>query len=645
MKTFNAFWKLLSLSCFVSLFFLQSHAQDIEDVTINDLKEVQHPEYDSPAKYIFSHCKVNLIFNQVGGFSLERRVHERIKIYNENGLKYGDFEIPLFSADAGKKEKLADLKCVTHNLTETEKVVMIHLNKKEIFTEEEEGYEIKKFALPQVKEGSIIDIKYTIKSPFIYLIPKWYFQKDIPVDYSSYNIISSENISYTPIVRGIFPIEVDVIDNGAAGSKYFYSAKNIPPMEDDEFVLNLNDYKSSVKLELHSINIPGVYRKDYTTNWATICGNLKSDDDFGVHFKKNMKYHKGVTEKCQDMTAREKAEFLFKHVRDSYQWNGKYSRYPENGMKKLYEEETGNSTDMNFLLISLLREAGLESNPILTKNRNDGVFNSYIPSLTELNYVLTLVTVDGSDFVLDPSDKNCRFGMLPHRAMNISGVLMDMDNVQVVDLVNPNVYQYMRSSTMSYNQDQNILEGEGREQYKLYAAKRYRDRLNESEEEEEEIEEEVEDVYEAIESTGVEDKEGDIKVEFESIIQEDIIEIGDEIFINADLNMGIDENPFHKEEREFPVFFPYKYNVRYVTTIALPENLAVQSMPESVVYNMNDNLGSFMYDAKHIGNNLIINYVFVMKADIIMPIDYPDLKTMYDNILQKRSEKIVLKKI
>jgi len=416
-------------------------------------------------------------------------------------------------------------------------------------------------------------------------------------------------------------------------------------MDDDEFVLNLNDYKSSIKLELHSINVPGQYQKDYTTNWATICGNLESDDDFGVHFKKNMKFHKEVAKKCQDMTDREKAEFLFKHVRDSYQWNGKYSRYPENGMKKLYEEETGNSADMNFLLISLLREAGLESNPILTKNRNDGVFNSYIPSLTELNYVLTLVTVDGSDFVLDPSDKNCRFGMLPHRAMNISGVLMDMDNVQVVDLVNPNVYQYMRSSTMSYNQDRNILEGEGREQYKLYAAKRYRDRLNQSEKEEEEIEEEVEDVYEAIESTGVEDKEGDIKVEFESIIQEDIIEIGDEIFINADLNMGIDENPFHKEEREFPVFFPYKYNVRYVTTIALPENLAVQSMPESVVYNMKDNLGSFMYDAKHIGNNLIINYVFVMKADIIMPIDYPDLKTMYDSILQKRSEKIVLKKI
>ncbi|MEM7160914.1 MAG: DUF3857 domain-containing protein [Bacteroidota bacterium] len=647
MKLYPAFLRLLLLSALFSLPPEKIFSQEIEEVTLEDLMEKEHPVHQASAKYIFSNCDVKLNEN-AAGFTVDINVHQRIKIYDEKGLDYANFEIPLYIGKAGSKEKLIQIKTKVYNLTETGKIMASGMDKKEIYEEEEKKYLIKKFALPKVKQGSIIEVDYTIRSPFVYLIPKWYFQKDVPVDYSSYRVRLNQYASYTPIVRGVFPIELEIKEKGYNENNYHYYAKDIPPMKEDDFVLNLNDYRSNIKLELHSINIPGVFHKDYTSDWNSICTNLSSSDRFGIHLRKNLKQHNDLIDSCSGKSQREKAETIFAYVRDNFTWNGESSIYPEKGMKKFTEERVGNVADFNILLIGLLQKAGLGSYPILTKNRNRGVFNAAIPSLSELNYVLAMVTVDGMDLVLDASDENCRFGMLPKRAMNLSGILMDMQNVQVVDLVNPNVYKYLKNSTLTFNSDKNIFEGEGQEMYRSYASKRYRDKLSKSgieEDAEEEIEEEVEDIFEALESIGVSDKDGDIDVLFNETIQKDIVSIGDQVLINGDLNMGIEENPFLKEEREFPVFFPYKYDLRYVSTITLPEDVELESMPEPIVYMMKDNQGSFMYDAKHFGNNLVINYAFKINADIILPSDYLDLKTMYENALQKRTEKIILKKM
>ena len=63
-------------------------------------------------------------------------------------------------------------------------------------------WSIKKITMPNVKEGSIIEYKYTIKSPFFSNLQDWKFQQTIPVDYSEYKTIIPEYFSYNFYSRG-----------------------------------------------------------------------------------------------------------------------------------------------------------------------------------------------------------------------------------------------------------------------------------------------------------------------------------------------------------------------------------------------------------------------------------------------------------
>ena len=44
-----------------------------------------------------------------------------------------------------------------------------------------EYYEQTKFTMPNIKEGSVIEYKYSIESPFYWNVDEFVFQHDIPV--------------------------------------------------------------------------------------------------------------------------------------------------------------------------------------------------------------------------------------------------------------------------------------------------------------------------------------------------------------------------------------------------------------------------------------------------------------------------------
>ena len=56
-------------------------------------------------------------------------------------------------------------------------VSSVSLDKNDIFSEQEDkNHVLKKFTLPAVQEGSIIEYTYTITSPYTFNMPSWQFQ-------------------------------------------------------------------------------------------------------------------------------------------------------------------------------------------------------------------------------------------------------------------------------------------------------------------------------------------------------------------------------------------------------------------------------------------------------------------------------------
>src|SRR5690606_5810742 len=123
--------------------------------------------------------------------------HTRYKIINKGGYDYGNMELR-FYRQSGGESKLDNMEASTYNL-EGDKIITSKLNKDAKFSEKEDkNYTLKKFALPNIKEGSIVEYKYRITTDFIYTLGPWYFQRPIPTLYSEFSITVPEYYRYKP---------------------------------------------------------------------------------------------------------------------------------------------------------------------------------------------------------------------------------------------------------------------------------------------------------------------------------------------------------------------------------------------------------------------------------------------------------------
>lgn len=223
-----------------------------------DLAQVEHPQHqDAEVSYLVKNTKCYYKLNRKNYVMVSEHFN-RIKIYKKEGLDIADQTIYLYVGDKDA-EKINGLKAEVFNI-ENGKVTKTKLDKKDIFKEKSESYELVKFALPNVQPGSIIDIKYKIVSPFLYSFPKHFFQTKYPVESSNYTVIIPEYFDMTPVATGFIPLNRSESVTFATGQKeteYNFSASSIPPLKEDDYVLNINDYRSSLKYELDKISFPG----------------------------------------------------------------------------------------------------------------------------------------------------------------------------------------------------------------------------------------------------------------------------------------------------------------------------------------------------------------------------------------------------
>ena len=525
--------------------------------------------------------------------------------------------------------------------------------------------------LPNVSAGSIIEIKYKVVSPFLYAIPRHYFQKDVPVEFSQLKVDVPNYFTMAPIPTGVIPLnrkEEEKITFGADVTQYTFDASDIPGIEDDKYVLDINDYRASLKYELSKISYPGRTTKHFTKDWNSICKNLSKAKDFGDAMKKKVKPAEDLLNTISTLSEKEKLFKIVDFINSHVTWNGNTSRYGSTSYKKLFEANEGDVAEINLLLINLCRKAGLEAHPVLTKNRLHGIFNTNYPSLTEINYVFAQVEIDGEELFVDATSPYFEPGNLPLRALNIQGVVIKDDKYQIIELTNTNLIYKRFAGKYNFNLDENRMEGAGNYVVKNYAAVKARRKLkeenndedqqeflkefNEDEESDEEggedevedDETEEEDVYNYSGTEGLENKYGNIMSSFDAQLYSPLETIGDEIYIDAFVSLIFDENPFLKEMRQYPAFFNSKHHINHVSILKIPEGYVLKSRPENITLKMINDKGSFSYKINEAQGSITVNALFKINDDIFMSEEYASLYEFFNQIILKQKEKIVFVK-
>ena len=678
---------MLKKLLFVSIIFIQfyTYAQEVKfgKVSKENLEEEFYPlDSTADAAYLYKKRKTYYEFLQrEGRFQIVTEIHEKIKIYTKEGLDFATKSVAFYKPESGDEESVTSIKGYTFSLVNG-KVEKTKLSKSSVFEEKRNKYTtLKKITFPKVNKGSVIEIKYKLVSPYTRTIDDLEFQYNIPVKKIRYEISIPEYYVFNKRAKGFYFIKpkeeyksknitytVKNPGKGRAGvrdanrttydyNKINYEAKNytflennIPALKNNEpFVNSIKNYRGGLKFEITEVNFTklGGERKFLSSNWNDVSKQIYKSSSFGSELEKSSYYKDDINSIISSSkTDLEKIVAIFQFVKSKVKWNGYKDKYTYNGVKKAYKEGVGNVGDINLMLTSMLRFAGLNANPVLVSSRGNGV--PLFPTLKGFDYVISMVQFPGKTYLLlDATEQNSIPNILPKRDLNWDGRLVKKDGTSSWVKLTPTKAAIEDNMLMVKISEDLTMEGFIRTKLENLNALSFRNNYNHIKEEELVLKYEEDNSIE-VEDFKIENKKNLIKpivkkIKFSS---EDLIEeINGKLYIEPLLFLTKHNNPFKLEERKFPIDFSNAWKTINRVNIEIPKGYKVEKLPELLAIGLPENIGIFKFQVKQIGTKIKTISILQFNEPLVGAQYYKDLKDFYSKLIKTQSEKIVLMKL
>ncbi|WEK20797.1 MAG: DUF3857 domain-containing protein [Candidatus Pedobacter colombiensis] len=597
---------------------------------------------------------------KTGDFMYVFERHTRYKIINKSGYDYANLELQFYKQNSGET-KLDYMDAATYNL-EGGKIVTSKLNGDAKFSEKQDkNYTLKKFALPNVKEGSIVEYKYRISSDFIFTLRPWYFQRAIPTLYSQYDITIPEYYKYKvnaggylflnpkqEMVNQTFFIKGQSLT--AQSLHLHYQAENVPGLKRENYITTMEDYVSKIGFELSSITIPGQVYREVTSSWPKIVKGLKDDENFGSFIGKKS-YSKTILKDIIKGETRPDTVMLmiFDYVKNNIKWNDKYSIYTsETNPKTIFEKKTGNTADINLCLLNLLSEANIMASPVLLSTRGNGTHPG-IPMLTEFNNVIIQAEIGDKMILLDATDKDHTASMIAYDNLNHQGLKVNLqtENAAWISLEENRLSKKNISLMLTLN-NENKLSGKLYLLSTHYEALNRRDKYRSATNETDFLKSyKTEKPGLGIQNYKIQDLnnlDAPLVETMDVVIEDNVEEAGNLAYFTPLLFERTKENPFKLEERKFPVDFAFPTEENYRINVDFPKGYQLDKTPKNERIVLPDDVASFTFIFAAEENKLMITSKITIKKAIYSPEEYYDLKELFKNIVRKQAEQIVFKK-
>ncbi|HZE83481.1 MAG TPA: DUF3857 domain-containing protein, partial [Puia sp.] len=385
----------------------------------------------------------HFIGNKQGWFSYVFRKEIRIKIINKKAFELATQEIGLYGKD--NEETLDKLSASAYNL-ENGKIVEARLDKKDIFEERQSKTQrIKKFTIPAVKEGSIIEFTYTISSPYYFRLPSWEFQsRYYPCLWSGYDVVIPQTLSYIFIRQGIHDFSLNKGSEGreqytvrekvAEGTlidldkdlvvnvntlNHAWAMKNIPAFNVEDYITTPDNYLDKIDFQLSQTN-NNESVQDVMNSWKRATDELMADENFGVPLLGDLEWLSPLADKVgiNNIEPLDQAKLVYYYMTSNFTCTDYNYSYIKTSLPNVLKKKTGTVGELNLLLIAILRKKGFTADPVLLSTREHGFNPPNYPMMERLNYVIARVIVADKVYFLDATHPQLGFGELPGNCYN-----------------------------------------------------------------------------------------------------------------------------------------------------------------------------------------------------------------------------------
>lgn len=603
------------------------------------------------------------------GFVYILNRHVRYKIISKKAFDLANIEVQLYKNEAGGTVVLDFMNGATYNLAGGKTEVTKLKNSAGILSQTDKNHVSKKFMLADVKEGSVIEFNYQTSSPFIFSIDNWYFQEAYPCKYSSLTFTMPEFYSYRLAVGGYIKINtakpVEIANNyfitasnaqnsgkviNSRSMQNVYYAENIPALKIENYTTSTEDYISKIGFELAVNTFQVVTANDYSSTWGKVVSGLMADPNFGGFIKKD-NYDKDILSKIikGETDPEIKMGLIFNYVKNNVNWDGTYSdRSTAANQKALLDKKSGNSADINLLLLSLLNNAGLPSNPVLISTRKNGAHPGY-PLISKFNNVIVYTAINDKKHLLDATDKNSVGDLISYQNLNHTGLKIDLESKETVWVSTENASLTRTNITYDVKLGpDNNLSGklyissdnyEGLDKRNAYqTATSQDDFLNKYTASRPGLE------ISNYKINNIEHPELTLDESMDVKIKDNVKESGNLSYLVPLIFERTKKNPFSSDDRKSPVDFAYPFEENYRITVELPQNYKVEKLPKSEKFNLPNNGGSFTIAYAQEDNKISVKSKISIAKSKFTADEYYNLKELYKTIVTKQAEQVVLKK-
>ncbi|MAZ73952.1 MAG: hypothetical protein CMC70_12485 [Flavobacteriaceae bacterium] len=586
---------------------------------------------------------------------LVKEVYVKMKVLDARNFQHATISIPYYTGGTFD-EKVKDLEAITHN-----NKLKSYLKQASIFTEDPvSNWGVKKFTFPNVQDGSVLEYRYTIESPYFSNLGGWQFQSTIPKLYTEFETEIPGNYVYRRSLVGneeLYINDVSLKENcfwlpgyevNADCEVALYAMKDVPAFKKESHMLSEKNYMARVNYELKEYYDFKGNKTEYTREWRDVDKEFRFDKDLGRQLGYKNFFEKNLPTSVLSMgDPLEKAKAIYYFIQNHFNYNGKQRILNDIRVKEAFEEKVGNSSEINISLINALEAAGLDATLVLIATRDQALPTKLYPVLTEFNYAIALLKIGEATYLLDATSKFTPFAVLPAIALNNQGRVLDIKNGSYwIDIVPYKKNVAYINAQLRFTEDQKIT-GKVSETYVGYPAVIERKLMAEQGLEDFKKEKQKLTTDANLTAFTVENQRnvsGNLKESYQVTITPELT--SNKVYLSPFfLQAFYDENPFKLNYRSYPVDFGYPVSQTFLLNLDLSNQYTITEVPQNTIVKLPEDAGECSVVYGTTGGKLSIRFSFKLNQHYFTPEKYNSLKEFFNAVVtMQNKEMIVLEK-
>ena len=591
-----------------------------------------------------------------GYIRLFKKVHRKVKVFDAKNFNQATVEIPYYKEN-NVQENITKFKAITHN-GKVQKYVGAQAN----FDSDITGnWAIKRFTFPDVKDGSILEYTYTIETPYFFNLGSWFFMDEIPTIYSELHTEIPGNYIYNRTLYG--DMELDTNHAEVLKSCFHlpgyrvpgdcesatYAMRNIPAFKKEEYMLSKKNYMPSLRFELAKMIKLDQTRNVYSKTWDSADKEFRSNKDLGRqlkysnHFK--AKLPASILAISDDL---ERAKAVYYFVQSNMNWDNRKSFIENIRVKDAFDKRAGNSSEINLSLINALEAANIDSKIMAISTRDNALPTKQYPVITDFNYAIVFLEIDNKKYFLDATEKYAQFGVLPFRALNVEGRVLDFKKGsywEPISVLDRNMHYVNIQMEVD---DKGLFHGKTNEVSTGQVALSKRQENNNLTSNV--LLERKQSANESVNITNLQiendkDLEQPYKENFTFSLHNQ--PIGSSLYFHPFvLKTYFNKNPFSQKTRQYPIDFGFPITNNYLISIDVKDQYEIVKVPTNRILKLPENDGELSVVYETVDSKVNIRLNLKLNTASYSPEAYKSLNEFFDMLIKIQSqEPIELRKI